>query len=405
MPRRVFPDQLTNWLTLVIFGLNFKNLGFLLITILSIELTYLKILNILYICFIILNKFIKKSLQYINIIKIIARLFLTLLNFLVILIGIAHAQPNTLGELGEKVVYAGGPAQTVLTPSCMKLAWAPTEQEIDDCIKNPRASYVANGPEGLSALQIFAPGNGAKQTLAQCQSAIPGAIEQKPQAARLCAQMYIPDDGSSYSPSAGRKGAGGRTLFGLGVNSGQRTDNMFVGNGGTPPHLQYSVNIRMNRQGDGRMQLYSYHLNRSDVGLKSIEESRNGAYLAFDGEGRARRELPYFHFGDAKVVKSKWPLNEWFRMCMDVVINNYDENENPLANGLSKLSMYDKNNNIINSSSFRNVVYSRDSSGFVSSIQFDEKWNSETGNSGLDSNSYYRNFQVFFPNTGKLECN
>ena len=318
--------------------------------------------------------------------------------------GISFAQTDTTRDLRKNPSYSGGPAQTVPSPPCMKPVWEPTEQEIDACIKNPRASYVPDGPGGLSAIRMFAPGDGARQTLAQCQMPIPGAIDQKPQAARLCVQIYIPDDGSSYSPSAGGKGAGGRTLFGLGVNSGKRVEGMFAGNGGTPPHLQYSANIRMNRQNDGRMQLYSYHLNRSDAGRKAIEESREGAYLSFGPDGKPRRTVPYFHFGDAKTLPTEWPMNQWFTVCMDVALNTYDAKGEALADGLSRLSMYGNDGGLLGSTQFSNVIYSRDPSGFISSIQFDEKWNSETGNSRKNSNSYYRNYQILFGDQNNTQC-
>jgi hypothetical protein len=330
--------------------------------------------------------------------------FAKLSMILISIAGMSFAQTDTVDALKKNPSYSGSPAQTVPIPACMKLAWEPTEQEIDACIKNPRASYVPEGPGGLSAIRMFAPGDGARQTLAQCQMPIPGAIDQKPQAARLCAQMYIPDDGSSYSPNAGGKGAGGRTLFGLGVNSGKRVEGMFAGNGGTPPHLQYSANIRMNRQNDGRMQLYSYHLNRSDAGRKAFEDSREGAYLSFGPDGKPRRTVPYFHFGDAKTLSPEWPMNQWFTVCMDVTLNTYDANGKALANGLSRLSMYGNASNLLGSTQFSDAIYSRDPSGFISSIQFDEKWNSEKRNSGKDSNSYYRKYQILLEDKENSQC-
>lgn len=210
--------------------------------------------------------------------------------------------------------------------------------------------------------------------------------------------MYIPSDSSSY----GDRGGAGRTFFGLSVKSGQPVANGLPGNGGTPPQLQNSANIRVNRTSNGRMQLYSYHLNRSDANRHAPGASE--PYLTIGPDGKPRRNVPYYHYGDGKNMQTQWPENQWFTMCLDIVMNGYDANGKALANGLSRLTLYDNSGRSLGTAEYPNAVYSRDPSGYVSGIQFDEKWDSETGNKGAESNTYYRNYQVFLPDTSRPGC-
>lgn len=299
---------------------------------------------------------------------------------------------------GNTPIYEGGPAQTIPPPECMRLAWDPTEQEIASCTTGTRDAYVANGPGGLGAVQIRANGNRQRLGLAQCIRDIPGANTQRPQAARVCVQTYFPDDGSDFLST------GGRLSLGLTVDSGEPVPNGMPGNGGTPPFLQNSASIRLQRQ-RGRAQLYSYHLDRGNPGRECGVVNNTPGYLGVDEDGNPRRNVPYYHYGCPSDMRAPFPVGEWFTLCQDVVMNTYDANGRALANGMSSVSMYDSEGMLLGTAGFNNVVYSRDPSGYVKGVQFTEKWNNEFGNTGADSNTYYRNYQIFTPDTSNPACN
>ncbi|MEL6761607.1 MAG: hypothetical protein AAFP04_14565, partial [Myxococcota bacterium] len=96
----------------------------------------------------------------------------------------------------------------------------------------------------------------------------------------------------------------------------------------------------------------------------------------------------------------KYPANEWLTACVDVNVNTFDGNGKPIADGSAIASIYDSKGDLIGRGGQEGAVFARDSSGYVSSLFSSEMWNrADRNRPTCPSRYYYRNYQVFLPDS------
>lgn len=289
-----------------------------------------------------------------------------------------------------------------LDPQCLVSAWAPSSQDLAKSgrwrQKNDydRLDLATQVPDlDGDAIRVFAKG-GVVGNLLNYQEKLKQTPVDKPQAARIEVELYIPPDEGFNRSNA---------KLPLGIWGGE-DGAKFCGSGLCPPRDQTGFTVRLTRTlldpDDWKPpfphgpRIYSYHLNRP--GEAKVKQPING-----QTEAKLRLQ------GDGIDLNVQMVPGNWYRVVLDVALNTFD-GAAANADGFTNLYLYDDAGQLLGQTGKSGLIFRKSEDWFIFGPILTDLWGGKIDHKRniplADTSTFYEDYEMFLiaPDRALQDC-